>query len=692
MAAGVKMTHVGKEFLRKLGEKRAVYAAVVGLVAVFFVLAVTSVLHKSNTYDETIYLPGGYSYWKYNDYRINSENGNLPQRWVALPLWAMSPNFPSLNKPQWDSWQLAFDFFYMSNNSPSRMILAGRVMIALLAAAGGVLVYVWSSRLYGRGGGLISAVLYCFSTAILAHGRLMTADLAVALFFLASVGCLWRMLHRFSALAVLGSAAVMGLLFVSKMSAAMIVPMGVLLAGVRLVRGGPIAVKGLKEGHVSGRWRLAGLFASAAVVHAVVVVLIIWAFGGFRYSAIHPALAGREQMDAQWSGVLAKPFPMQQAIVFARDHRLLPEAYLYGQALILKRTAVRPAFLNGQYSIRGWWWFFPYCVAVKTPLSFFAILALAAAAAVVGWWKGAGGPAARAVARAAGESFYRTAPLWVLMAVYGAAALASHFNIGHRHILPIYPPLFILAGSAVSLFRRGRKAAWAWVLGLLLAAYAAEGLWTWPNYLAYFNQLAGGPRNGYRHLVESSLDWGQDLPGLKRWLDRHGLSDQDATPVYLSYFGTADFPSYGLNVRYLTCFPLDRQRLVAPYLSPGVYCISATLLQNAIEDNSPGPWTLSQEQTYWTVSARVAKLLQSGNPNDRQIKPGMPQSFWGQQMELFDQLRSKRLFAYLRHREPDDEVGYSILIYRLSSQDIQAALFGPPAEIKPEDPSLVAKP
>jgi hypothetical protein len=88
----------------------------------------------------------------------------------------------------------------------------------------------------------------------------------------------------------------------------------------------------------------------------------------------------------------------------------------------------------------------------------------------------------------------------------------------------------------------------------------------------------------------------------------------------------------------------------------------------------------------------VAKLLQSGNPGDREIKPGRPQNVQAKQMELFDKLRSKRLFAYLRHRKPDDEVGYSILIYRLSSQDIQAALFGPPAEIRPEDTSLVAKP
>ena len=65
----------------------------------------------------------------------------------------------------------------------------------------------------------------------------------------------------------------------------------------------------------------------------------------------------------------------------------------------------------------------------------------------------------------------------------------------------------------------------------------------YPHYLAYFNWIAGGPVNGYKHLVHSSLDWGQDLPGLKRWLNEHDLDSTGKTPVYLAYFGKAK-PAY----------------------------------------------------------------------------------------------------------------------------------------------------
>src|SRR5439155_13724202 len=130
------------------------------------------------------------------------------------------------------------------------------------------------------------------------------------------------------------------------------------------------------------------------------------------------------------------------------------------------------------------------------------------------------------------EILSRAAPLLVLLGVYWAAALVSHLNIGHRHLLPIYPPLFILAGGALPRLR------------VPLAALAvAEGLLAWPHYLAYFNPIAGGARNGYRHLVDSSLDWGQDLPGLQR---HH--------PAYLAYFGTGSPRYYGIVASLLPSF------------------------------------------------------------------------------------------------------------------------------------------
>ncbi|MCJ7543372.1 MAG: hypothetical protein MUP47_02210, partial [Phycisphaerae bacterium] len=315
-------------------------------------------------------------------------------------------------------------------------------------------------------------------------------------------------------------------------------------------------------------------------------------------------------------------------------------------------------------------------------------------AVVLAWRRGAVG-GARPMKSALWEGFYRTATLWVLLAVYWATAIISRINIGHRHILPTYPVMFILAGSGVRLFRRGWRGLLGWVLALSLVAYVGEGLWTWPNYLAYFNQWVGGSRNGYRHLVDSSLDWGQDLPGLKRWLDEHGLSGPSSTtPVYLSYFGASSPAHYEVRALRLPGFiELDPPQHGIPFmLTGGVYCISATMLQTVVK-GPPGPWTVPQEESYQTVLANVLTLIHSA-PGDMQAALRGPDSqFWANQILAFEQLRFKRLCVYLRrHREPDDQVGYSILIYCLSDQEVERALLGPGPQTEPEDPSLFEEP
>jgi len=103
--------------------------------------------------------------------------------------------------------------------------------------------------------------------------------------------------------------------------------------------------------------------------------------------------------------------------------------------------------------------------------------------------------------------------------LYGAAAMTTSLNIGHRHILPIYPPLFVLCGACALYFRSLKFRAGAIVISILTCWQVAESFAVRPDYLSYFNQAAGGPEGGYRHLVDSSLDWGQDLPGLKKVAD-----------------------------------------------------------------------------------------------------------------------------------------------------------------------------
>src|SRR3954464_6023759 len=92
------------------------------------------------------------------------------------------------------------------------------------------------------------------------------------------------------------------------------------------------------------------------------------------------------------------------------------------------------------------------------------------------------------------------------------------------------------------------------VVAMLVLAPAAS-IWIAPDYLAYFNLFAGGPDEAHHHLVDSSLDWGQDLPTLKRWLDANGLQGATHPPVYLSFFGTANPADYRIDARYLPSYP-----------------------------------------------------------------------------------------------------------------------------------------
>src|SRR5581483_3381095 len=148
------------------------------------------------------------------------------------------------------------------------------------------------------------------------------------------------------------------------------------------------------------------------------------------------------------------PSPLARLIDFMRRHQLLPEAYLYGLANTLKYSEQRAAFLNGDISTRGWLLFFPYTFLVKTPLSVFMVIALALAIVAVDWYGGSpANPGRRQLAVFRG--FYPTLPLWTLEVVYLMTIIFSHLNIGHRHMLPLYAPLFMLCGVSANWLRPG---------------------------------------------------------------------------------------------------------------------------------------------------------------------------------------------------------------------------------------------
>jgi hypothetical protein len=142
--------------------------------------------------------------------------------------------------------------------------------------------------------------------------------------------------------------------------------------------------------------------------------------------------------------------------------------------------------------------------------------------------------------------------LLVPVAVIFFATTQAKINIGLRHILPVYPFLFVLASRLATVhFRRHWVA--PFLLGVPLVFTAVSTLRMTPHQLAYFNELVGGPDQGYRYLSDSNLDWGQDLKGVKTYMEKEKLPI-----IYLSYFGTAPPSYYGIRYQYVPgSWPLE---------------------------------------------------------------------------------------------------------------------------------------
>jgi hypothetical protein len=253
--------------------------------------------------------------------------------------------------------------------------------------------------------------------------------------------------------------------------------------------------------------------------------------------------------------------------------RLLPEAFVYGVAFARERSLFRPSFLRGEYSDTGFRSYFLWTFLLKTPVVTLLLIACGIVLAMTGTH--------RAAARW----------LWIPVAVYLLFAVRANLNIGHRHLLPIYPFLFVMCGALAtrwsSLERSKRIVSGATVLLLV----ALSGLFVLApsgaasvvrDRLAYVNELGGGPLAGYRSLVDSNFDWGQDLVSLRRWIDEHHVT----APINLCYFGTADPRYYGIRHRNLA-YGYEYEPDHGLYAQvPGLLAISATNLIGAGYDRA----------------------------------------------------------------------------------------------------------
>jgi len=621
--------------------------AVIALLALHAALALWAVAGKSVTADEILHVTHGYFVDRYGDHRIQPENGVLPQRLHGLAaLWSNAP-LPNLEENEY--WRtaspgvVAHQFFYETGHDHFPMLLGARALNVLFSLGAGLLVFWWARRLAGPIAGVVALGFYALDPNLLAHAALATSDLAATFFLLAAVTVFWWQLAAPACGRMLASAAVFGLACTAKYSAVLLLPVFLLLLGIKFWTETP---------NTRRTWlrRIPLLL----LVHAGGAVLIIWACFGFRYSGFSSELPPADHYPAPWETVLPQLGWQGRLIAFARAWQALPEAFLYGYAWVLESLKFRAAFLAGEYSITGWTKFFPLAFLWKTTPALLLGLLVAAYA----WLR------RRSVDRAGLHAGWLVAaPLLVFFVIYWIFSLTSHLNIGHRHLLPIYPALFIAVGVGLAALPVSRWLRFGLPLALLTGQAVSVALIA-PHYLAYFNVIAGGPAHGAQLLTDSSIDWGQDLPGLKTWLDREN-PPAAAQPVYLSYFGSGEPAYYGIAATRLPF--VNGFKFVSPWYEPGpgIYAVSATMLSQVYSPVS-GPWTLALENEYQTARRTAARFQVSWTELRAQ------ELAW----QRYDALRFARLCHYLRARQPDAVIGWSIFIYRLTPDEVESALHG----------------
>ena len=634
--------------------KFACWTAVAVIIAGHWLTGFSATLDKSLTYDEGAHLFSGVVYWLRGDFRFQCENGNLPQRWCAIPaVLSGQTRLPDSKLSFWKDAQPregGNSYLYDSGNDAVWTIRAGRAWCGLWGAAICLAVFLWSKRLFGMRGAFVSLVSCAACPTLLANASLMTSDACLTLFLLLSVAAIWQVLQRVDFWTVTLAALALSGLFLAKTSAILIFPMAALLVAVRLRSAAPLVVEWLgTRREASGlSARLLFIFCAAALC-GIFVWGAVWAAYDFRFAPTVPVASASSSTEYLRFGNVERvcsELPPRQAGVLRglAQAKLLPEPFLYGAAYVAAHRE-RIAFLNGEYSLGGFREYFPYTFLVKTPLAMLGLLAVAAVTM------------RRSSRELAAAWWYPYAPLLTLVGVYLAAAIFSGLNIGHRHILPIYPALHILVGAAGWWVGRGGRG--KLTVGTLLTALVLETTLAWPNYLAFFNPSMR-PGSAYRHLVESSLDWGQDLPGLSRWLKENNSAE---SPVFVAYFGVDRPDVYGIRAIRIPGANVAAKDQPLP-LSAGLYCISATTLQGVYTPR-PGPWSKKHEDAY------------------QQLQSQLPMSPTPETIRSLERARFLRLLAFLRHQKPVANIGGSILIFRLDEGEVHAALEGPPVELVP---------
>ncbi len=531
--------------------------AIAGLVlAAHVALLIDGAVRDFIVVDEAGHVPSGIAHWRTGRFDAYCVNPPLPRMIATLPALALDPVLifrkSEVSPGERPEWQLALDFPGANRRDFLLIFRLSRVAGIVWSILGAILIGRWAQDLFGDAAGLLGMALWCFEPTVMAFARLVVPDVPAAVAGLAAAYGFWNYLRFPAAPRALLVGLLLGIAELTKLTHLLLYP----LWGVAWTI-----------------FRPGGGIARPKVAHAgiaLLVSLLIINFGyGFRgtgrrlgeFGFFSRALSGADVPAAGSEGNRFRGQALGGVPV------PLPEDYVRGIDFQCRDfEAGFPSYLAGQWRRHGWWYYYLYAAGIKVPIGTLVLVA----------W-GLVGSIGRRCMLASGEAFL----LLHGVAFFALVSSRTGFNHHFRYVLPAFPFLILVAcgtarsvGSCLSARTTLVAALAAWSIG--------AGLGNHPHSLSYFNEVVGGPEHGDEYLVDSNIDWGQDLLYLKVWLDAHS----EARPLGLAYYNLIDprvvgiefgLPPLGPN----GIFPDDRryQSRMGPH--PGYFAISVNHLRGA---------------------------------------------------------------------------------------------------------------
>lgn len=380
------------------------------------------------------------------------------------------------------------------------------------------LVWHWGRVRYGPGPAFLAALLFTTSPVILAHAGLATTDMAITATFTGALMAYIKLLEQPSYLRSIVLGLVAGLAILSKFSALIFLPAcGISLLVWRWV----VERRANKQAELTKRFR----WGRGTALIALTAVLVVWAGYRFSLGSVTDAAARPHLVLDRFFGIKGTLHNFAYSVA---ESRWIPAPAFFRGLIAVRRKEARghKSYLLGQVRETGWYYFFPVALAVKTPLPFLVLIGIGVFCL------------GRVTLRE--RDWIAATPLVAGLALL-LACMPSQINIGVRHILPIYPPLSLIGGVGAWWCSTSIRPKYLGI-ALLLSLFswqAASSVRAHPDYLAYFNELAG--QHPERILIDSDLDWGQDLYRLSATLEQRRI-----TEVSIAYAGTADLRYFSL--------------------------------------------------------------------------------------------------------------------------------------------------